>query len=82
MVDIAELLCSAEVLPYVEVEKLNAKLQAFPPHPGVADANYHPHKERALSTKIRDEQDPMLTLFDKQIGISLSTHLRSIAYHL
>ena len=74
MADIAELLCSTEVLAYSEIEKLDARLQAFSTHPGVFNSTVGSsfyNRDREQSTKSRDGQGPMLTLFDKQIGMAL-----------
>ena len=70
LADMAELLCSVDVIPYSEVAKLDAKLQAFAPHAGVFDANVRPPPEERtiISGQTRADEEPYVTLFTKQSG--------------
>ena len=69
LADMAELLCSAKIVPYSEIMELDGRLQAFLPHRDV----FRPRPSATNATAhaplhSREDKHSMLTLLNKQRG--------------
>lgn len=73
LVDIADVVCSVDVVPYSEIKKIDERLQAFAPHPLVFSQNVmsslgDDSAPKTTGWNSKEHESPMVTIFAKEEG--------------